>query len=116
VARKKVAIVGSRDWKEPARILDCIDELGDVEIVSGGARGVDRIAAQYAKIAGLETKEFIADWERHGKMAGFIRNTQIVDYCDELIAFWDMKSKGTADSIRRAQEAGKPVRVETQND
>jgi hypothetical protein len=53
--------------------------------------------------------EFPADWDTHGKAAGFMRNQLIVDNCDKVTAFWDGKSKGTLDTITRAVKAGKTV-------
>ena len=86
------------------------------EIVSGGAAGVDSIAEKAATKTGKAVKVFPADWKRHGKAAGFIRNQQIVDYCDELVAFWDGVSHGTEHSIKLAREAGKPVTVFTRRE
>jgi len=107
----KIAIVGSRDWPEPNRIFEYVRGWRGHEIVSGGARGVDGLAVRAAKFFGIQTKVFPADWKTHGKRAGFLRNQEIVDYCDELVAFWDGESPGTADSIAKAKAAGKPVAV-----
>jgi len=107
----KLAVVGSREWPQAWRIEEYLKGWRGHEIVSGGARGVDGIAIRAAKRYGIDTKVFPADWETHGKRAGFLRNQQIVDYCDELVAFWDGESRGTADSIAKAKAAGKPVAV-----
>lgn len=108
----RVAIVGSRDFANLALVNLVVSRLAEgCTVVSGGARGVDKAAAVAAKRRGLQVLEFIPDWDRDGKAAGFLRNSLIVGNCDVLIAFWDGKSRGTADAIRKAQAAGKPVDV-----
>jgi hypothetical protein len=83
---------------------------GDIDaIISGGAKGADSLAKRLA--ADIETNyiEFLPDWEKDGKAAGFIRNQQIVDASDIVIAFWNGVSKGTEDSINKARIAKKPT-------
>lgn len=118
----KIAIVGSRDVSAKLELeisaqiealieyLICVRRV-EVTVVSGGARGVDSIARRVAEDAWVPCQEFIPDWEKHGKKAGFLRNKQIVDACDELHAWWDGKSKGTKHSIDLARKAGKPVTI-----
>jgi len=102
---KKIAIVGSRNYRSEGNVADFVSSLGDdVEIVSGGAGGVDSWAAKYAK---GPIKIFYADWDTFGKSAGVKRNTLIVDYADEVYAFWDGLSNGTLDTIRKAAKEGK---------
>lgn len=78
-------------------------------IISGGAKGADSLAKRYAIEHSIPIREHLPNWELHGKSAGYIRNKQIVDDCDFLVAFWNKKSKGTANSITLAEEAGKLV-------
>jgi len=107
-----VAIIGSRKWPDPDAVHDYIDSLNDDDtVVSGGAKGVDQWAEIYAKERGLDTIIFPADWTRHGKKAGLIRNHDIVRVCDRLVAFWDKVSTGTEHTINLAKEAGKPTLV-----
>lgn len=109
----RIAIIGSRNFddyngmsQEVSRI--CSEKGWEItEIVSGGASGADRLAWRYAIIKKLLYKEFPADWKNFGKAAGHMRNTLIIDYCDVVIAFWDMKSPGTKDSITKAGACGK---------
>lgn len=103
----KIAIVGSRDYDRLDLVVAYVKNLppGTV-VVSGGARGVDRVAANTATSCGFPVVEYRADWTL-GKQAGFERNTMIVDQSDEVIAFWDGKSGGTLDTIRKALAAGK---------
>ena len=89
----KIAIVGSRSIT--------VNNLGDylpentTEIVSGGAIGVDRSVRNYAKTHNIKLKEFLPEYERYGRSAPLKRNLQIIDYADEVIAFWDGMSHGT---------------------
>lgn len=80
-------------------------------VVSGGAAGVDTWAVEAAANRGLGTRIFEADWDQHGRKAGPIRNKQIVDAVDELVAFWDGRSRGTLGTVAMALEAALPVRV-----
>lgn len=110
---KRYAFVGSRDWRGDYAVIDqCIQDLpnGSV-VVSGGAKGVDAYAESGARAAGLLVVVHPADWDRYGKSAGPRRNALIVADCDVLLAFWDGKSRGTADSILKAHAAGKAVVV-----
>lgn len=87
------------------------DGIEITEVVSGGAEGVDKLGEFYAKMHKLPVKKFPADWNKHGKRAGPIRNQQMADYADALIAVWDGKSRGTKDMIERAQAKGLHVFV-----
>lgn len=90
----------------------------NVEIVTGGARGVDQNADIIAGKLGYGRKVFPADWDRYGKKAGPVRNRQMADYllaarADHiaLLAFWDGKSPGTRHMIKTARELGIKVFV-----
>lgn len=124
----KVAIVGSRDITDYSIVKEAIQKSGFkiTEVVSGGAKGVDTLAEDYANDNELECTVFKPDWNNinrpgakvktnaYGKpydcLAGFIRNQQIVDYCDAMIAI-DNGSNGTNDSISKMKETGKPLYV-----
>jgi len=84
------------DYKLLAYTLnDLINIPTDVTIVSGGARGADTLAENYAKMIGVNTIIFKADWKKYGRAAGMIRNKDIIAQADVVVAFWDGKSKGT---------------------
>ena len=110
-----VAIVGSRDDARPAAVRAFVAALArkhpDCAVVSGGARGVDSIAAAAAREAGLPVREFPADWARLGRGAGLVRNRTIVEAASVVVAFWDGRSRGTAHTIGLAREAGRQVVV-----
>jgi hypothetical protein len=72
------------------------------EIVSGCARGADRLGELYAKRRKIPIKKFPADWKKYGKRAGFLRNLEMAEYADAVILFWDGKSKGTKNMIEIA--------------
>lgn len=99
------AIIGSRSFQnyEMLKIV-CNRLVRETDtIVSGAASGADILGKQYAIERKLNYIEFPADWNKYGKRAGFIRNQQIVDESDFVIAFWDGISKGTQHSIDLAK-------------
>lgn len=106
----KVIIAGCRDFSDYALLCSFADQVlagaEDIEIVSGGARGADALGERYARERGYALKVFPADWDKYGRAAGPIRNGQMADYADALIAFWDGKSVGTRNMIRQAREKG----------
>jgi hypothetical protein len=83
----KLAVVGSRDFTDYKMVKKELDKLNFDLMVSGGARGADSLGERYADEHGIETFIFKPDWTKHGKAAGMIRNKDIVDACDVLIAF-----------------------------
>ena len=104
----KIAIIGSRS----VNVADISEYISNAEeIVSGGAVGVDRCAARYAKKNGIRLTEFLPQYERYGRAAPIVRNKKIVDYSDKIIAFWDGNSKGTLSVIKYAKKTGKPCEI-----
>ncbi len=108
----RIAIVGSRHIEGDIRplILSRLP-VGTSEIVSGGAEGVDRMAAALAADLRLPLQEFLPNYDEFGKAAPLKRNEQIVDYADEVLAFWDGDSHGTRHTILTAIKVGKPVHI-----
>ncbi len=104
----KIAIIGSRNI-----IIKNIDKYISIddEIVSGGAKGVDTCAAEYARVNGIKLTEFLPQYEIYGRAAPIVRNKAIVDYADKVIAFWDGTSKGTLSVIKYAEKAQKQCEV-----
>lgn len=110
----KVAIIGSRSFTDYERLekrLSSINVVIDV-IVSGGAKGADSLAVDYAKSHGIELVEFLPEYNKYGRAATIVRNRQIVDASDAVIAFWDGTSKGTKNSLDYARKKNKQVVIE----
>ena len=108
----RTAIVGSRDFEDLEFVEKMVSKIPPFDkagrpnvIVSGGARGVDRTAEKTARKVGLGVLIFKPDW-RLGKGAAIIRNRKIMENADQVIAFWDGKSRGTLNAITIAQELG----------
>jgi hypothetical protein len=113
----KMIVAGGRDV--PAkRAIELVDEgfawfpdrARVVEVVHGGASGIDSAAGWYFATHKRVTV-FEAEWDVHGKAAGPIRNKEMADYADALLAIWDGKSKGTKNMIETAEKAGLEVYI-----
>ncbi len=110
----KVAIVGSRNsCEEDYQILEREIPLNTSEIISGGAKGIDGLAKNFAASHDLKLVEITPDYENavSAKSAPLLRNKEIVDMADMIFAFWDGESKGTAFTIRYALSEQKPLKV-----
>ena len=105
----KLAIIGSRNITD-INIAKYIPS-GVTEIVSGGAKGVDTLARNYAEENGITLIEFLPKYELYGRAAPIKRNAEIAAYADEAVAFWDGRSKGTKHTIDEFKKMGKKVRV-----
>ena len=107
----KLAIIGSRNL-----VIENLGEylpIGVTEIVSGGAKGVDTCAKKYAEEHGLKITEFLPEYDKYARAAPLRRNMQIIDYADEVLAFWDGHSKGTKFVIDNCKKKNKKVTVVT---
>lgn len=110
----KIIIAGGRDFTDWDYLVDSINSTGPpipFEIVSGGARGADSLGELYGTENGYPIKMFPADWKTYGYSAGPIRNEEMANYADGLIAFWDGVSKGTAHMIKIAKAKNLEVKV-----
>lgn len=114
----KLIVAGGRDFLDYNRLAEVIQNglVGPlnahrVSIVSGMARGADALGHRYGRAVGLHVYEFPADWDTHGKRAGFLRNKQMAAFADGLLAFWDGQSPGTAHMIAQMRSLGKPVKI-----
>lgn len=103
-----IAVIGSRNFTDYNRLESILNELKPsiTRIISGGAKGADSLGEKWANNNNIETKIYLPDWKTHGKAAGFIRNKQIIMEADEVVAFWDGKSKGTEHSLKLAKDKG----------
>ena len=111
----KVIVSGTRYFNNYDLMCKKLDyflcNLEDIEIVSGTARGADALGEQYANEHNLPIKQFPADWDKYGKRDRYLRNNQMADYANYLVAFCDVKSKGTSLMINLAKEKGLKIRV-----
>ena len=115
----RTIIAGSRDVTDYEKVTVAVKLSGFVitEVVSGGARGVDTLGEQYAKEHSLSCKRFPADWSKYGRAAGPIRNEQMAEYAEALVALPVKTSKGTRHMIKAATARGLRVFVkEVTND
>ena len=105
----RVAVVGSRNLT--------VKDLGEylpenvTEIVSGGAKGIDSCAREYALAHGIKLTEFLPEYSRYGRSAPLKRNITIIENSDMVLAFWDGKSHGTKFVIDECKKRGVPVKI-----
>ena len=129
----KLIIAGGRKFADEALLLDFINDLlgkqiipAISEIVCGGAKGADTIGAAIGEANGITIAPFIPDWKdlsaepcvvkcnqygEYNALAGMVRNNQMGDYADVLVAAWDGKSRGTKQMIDYMLKLGKPAYV-----
>ena len=105
----RVAVVGSRNLS--VSNLGCYLPDNVTEIISGGAKGVDTSAREYAIAQGLPLREFLPECSRYGKSASLKRNLQIISQADLVLAFWDGSSHGTRFVIDLCHKMGIPVQI-----
>lgn len=113
----RIAVVGSRDWSDKRQVWRALEQVFEglagepLHVVSGGARGADGMAAEWARVMMTERRnvqltEHLPDWRRFGRSAGFRRNRLIVEGADLVLAFQRGGSRGTQHSIDLAKAAG----------
>lgn len=109
----KVIIAGSRNYHDYTKLSVVLDhELTDEdEIVSGCAKGVDTMAINYAMIHRIPLHKYPAEWVKHGRNAGPIRNREMALFANRLIAFYNGESPGTKNMIQTMLKLGKPVTI-----
>lgn len=107
----KLAIIGSRTFNDYELLKKECDNLNIEEIISGGAKGADSLGEKYAIENNIKFTIFKPDWKKYGKRAGFLRNIDIINSCDSVLAFWDGNSKGTQHSINLGHKHNKPVTI-----
>jgi hypothetical protein len=124
----KIIIAGTRDFNDYKFLEETVDEIlfqtyafshrfSYVEVISGTARGADKLGESYAENRNLQIKRFPAQWNLYGKKAGILRNTEMAKYVYNskdkgiCICFWDGKSKGTANMINTAEQLNIPTYV-----
>ena len=105
----RVAVIGSRGLR--------VDDLENylppetTEIVSGGAKGVDASAREYAQRRGLKLTEYLPEYSRYGRAAPLKRNITIIENADLVLAFWDGRSRGTRYVIDNCKKRNIPLKI-----
>lgn len=107
----KLAVIGSRTFCDYELLKTELDKFPPFILISGGARGADKLAEIYADSVGYEKIIFPANWQLYGKSAGFKRNVEIINACQGVVAFWDGISSGTKHSIDLAIKNDKKVKI-----
>jgi predicted Rossmann fold nucleotide-binding protein DprA/Smf involved in DNA uptake len=112
---QRIAVIGSRSFDDYERLMSVLSPLLPAHIISGGAKGADGLAERLARELELPITVIKPDWAQFGRAAGPIRNREIVNAADIVIAFWDGKSKGTKSALDYARQQQKAVLVEEVN-
>lgn len=114
----RVIIAGGRDYKNYNFVKEQLDELWskhlelkELTILNGMASGVDSLAYKWAKERNFTIEEYPAQWNRYGKAAGPMRNRQMAEKADVLIAFWDGHSPGTQNMIEEARAKKLKIKI-----
>lgn len=111
----KVVVAGSRTFNDyeflKEKLNKALSKKENVTIISGGARGADYLGEKYAKEYNLDLIICPADWDKHGKGAGYIRNKEMVAMADGVVVFWDGISKGTKHTMELSNSRGIPLKV-----
>lgn len=109
----RVIIAGGRNCNDYTAVLAAISasEFAVETVISGGARGVDALGERYARQNKKPIVRFCADWAKHGRAAGPLRNRVMAENADALVAVWDGVSAGTKHMIETARKMGLPTYV-----
>lgn len=111
----RVIVAGGRDFNDYMQLEQVLDKFladkPEAKIISGMAEGADTLAIQYADKHKLTKILFPANWKRHPRRAGFLRNEDMLTIGTHLVAFWNGKSHGTQHMIEITKAKGIPVTV-----
>jgi len=114
-------VCGSRGWSDHLAIRTVLQRFleqygqDDLLVLTGGARGADRLAFVEAHQLGIHVAEIVPLWQRYGKKAGFMRNRWLVRLADEMVSFWDGDSPGTLSTIQLCTASGVPFTIHEQD-
>lgn len=112
----RVVVAGTRTFTDRDLLFSTLDKhfgkcLSRVVVVSGAAAGADSLGEAWAAERGVRCERYPADWDRYGKRAGYLRNSQMADVAGYAIVFWDGKSKGSENMVNIAISKGLWVKV-----
>ena len=112
----RVLVCGGRDYEDIDAVFGALDELkreapvDTMIVIQGGATGADALARQWCNVARVEYINVPADWKKHGKAAGPLRNQKMIDKHEPDLVLAFPGGKGTADMVFRAENACIPIR------
>ncbi len=104
----KIAVAGSRNLE--IDLENYLPKKG-IELISGGAKGIDTCARRFAEKYNLKITEYLPEYEKYGKAAPIYRNHDIVDNADKVLVFWDAKSRGTSSVISYCEHTETPIEI-----
>lgn len=114
----KLIVAGGRDFTDINRMIAELQKLvesGEItdspELVCGMARGADMLAYSLWANNRMPIHNFPANWNKHGKSAGYKRNQEMGEFADAAVCFWDGNSKGTKHMIDIMNRLNKPVHI-----
>lgn len=109
----KTIIAGTRTINDIKILEETINNIdfNITKVVSGTAKGIDKLGEQWAHNNNISIERYPANWDRYGRSAGYIRNSEMANNAEALIAIWDGKSKGTKNMIQEAKRKGLKVHV-----
>lgn len=112
----RTIIAGGRDFDDYDFMVEALSYVESCgwsihEVVCGTARGADTLGEAWGRDTEKQIERFIAQWDKFGKRAGYLRNADMAEYAEALVAFWDGKSKGTKHMIDTAVKKGLYVKV-----
>ena len=113
----RICVAGGREFDDYDYLVRCMDSIkyrhgkSEIILVSGECRGADKLGEQYAEEQEWPIDSHPADWQTHKKSAGFIRNEEMAQQADVLVAFWDGASKGTRHMVGCAMKQGLEVHI-----
>lgn len=107
----RTIVAGSRGFSDYGRLVAALDMREISVVLSGTARGADRLGERYASERGIAVERYPAQWDVYGKRAGYLRNQEMAERADALVAFWDGVSPGTRHMIDLARRQGLRVWV-----
>ena len=101
----RTIIAGGREVTDPKVLEAALKEYSGhiTTVICGGAKGADELGRQWGKANNIPVEEFAASWSTYGRKAGFMRNLQMAENAEALVALWNGESKGTANMITVAK-------------
>lgn len=106
-----ILVCGGRDYDNMGKVREVLDELNPSLVIHGAARGADQLAQHWCDYNHVDFLQFPADWKRHGKAAGPLRNAKMLRYGKPGLVVAFPGGRGTANMVKLALEADVPVLV-----